>query len=272
MSANARTWNRPAKETKKMMMTEKLKRQLCRCACKYETPDFVDGDPSRFMHKLRKENMGDANREATAFVASCLSFGSIPQFIPKIEKLVNLSAGDMDGWIRRGGFRSCVSSADCCFYRYVTNHDLFAFLSAYEMLMKRHGTLGGYVRAAGDGTGLGAVRAICTAFRDSGSRHLVPADATSACKRICMFLRWMVRTGSPVDIGLWSGFIDRKTLIIPLDTHVVQEAQALGLLPSGASATMSTARKLTAIMAEVFPDDPARGDFALYGRNLDAST
>ena len=83
-----------------------------------------------------------------------------------------------------------------------------------------------------------------------------------------MFLRWMVRSGSPVDLGLWSGFIDRRTLVVPLDTHVLQEAKKLGLLKS-TSASMSAAKRLTAALAEAFPDDPVRGDFALFGFGVD---
>ena len=79
-----------------------------------------------------------------------------------------------------------------------------------------------------------------------------------------MFLRWMVRDNSPVDIGLWSDFIDRRTLVMPLDTHVVQQSMRLGLLES-AAASMSAARRLTVTLAEVFPDDPLKGDFALFG-------
>ena len=81
----------------------------------------------------------------------------------------------------------------------------------------------------------------------------------------------MVRDGSPVDLGLWSGFIDKKTLVMPLDTHVVQEACRLGLLKSPAE-SMSAAKRLTARLAEVFPDDPCRGDFALFGIGVDDAT
>ena len=83
-----------------------------------------------------------------------------------------------------------------------------------------------------------------------------------------MFLRWMVRDNSPVDLGLWSGLIDKRSLIMPLDTHVLTEASRLGLLSiraSAPSATMSAARRLTATLATVFPDDPLKGDFALFG-------
>ena len=68
----------------------------------------------------------------------------------------------------------------------------------------------------------------------------------------------------PVDHGLWKGFIRRESLVMPLDAHVLKQARALKLLKKE-SATMVTARRLTAIMAEVFPGDPLLGDFALFG-------
>ena len=86
-----------------------------------------------------------------------------------------------------------------------------------------------------------------------------------------MFLRWMVRSGSPVDLGLWSDFIDRRKLIMPLDTHVLQQSVRLGLLQSK-TATMNTARRLTDKLAEIFPDDPLKGDFALFGYGVNKLT
>ena len=79
-----------------------------------------------------------------------------------------------------------------------------------------------------------------------------------------MFMRWMVRDQSPVDLGLWSGIVKRRTLIMPMDTHVVKQSVRLGLL-SSPTTSMSNAQRLTRTMAEVFPDDPVRGDFALFG-------
>jgi uncharacterized protein (TIGR02757 family) len=64
---------------------------------------------------------------------------------------------------------------------------------------------------------------------------------------------------------LWKDFIRRESLIMPLDAHVLKQARKLKLLKKE-SATMATARRLTAIMAEVFPGDPLRGDFALFGQ------
>ena len=81
-----------------------------------------------------------------------------------------------------------------------------------------------------------------------------------------MFLRWMVRDGSPVDLGLWT-FIDKRTLIMPLDTHVLQEAARLKLI-SGKTASMRTAAQLTETLRQAFPDDPLKGDFALFGDGI----
>lgn len=79
-----------------------------------------------------------------------------------------------------------------------------------------------------------------------------------------MFLRWMVRDSSPVDLGIWNKLIDKRTLIIPLDTHVLQEAHKLKLINSK-TASMSVAIKLTEKLKEIFPEDPLKGDFALFG-------
>lgn len=230
-------------------------------ADRYETAKFICGDPSWFMHQVE----GDGNRESMAFLASCLSFGSRAQFMPKIQWLLDRASGDVENWIRSGGFeRDVPPDADRCFYRFFTFETMNAFLRSYRGLMKRHGSLGGYVRKSSAGGGFGAVQAICGYFAEQGVGVVVPKDVHSACKRVCMFLRWMVRSGSPVDIGIWSDFIDRKTLIMPLDTHVVQQSCRLGLLKSSC-ASMCAAKRLTSALAEVFPDDPLRGDFALFG-------
>lgn len=243
-------------------MIDSVTRELLkRYAAAYETADFLKGDPSWFMHQVD----GSANREAVAFVASCLSFGSRKQFMPKIQSLVDCACGDVDAWIRRGCFER-VFSRCCkkCFYRFFTEGHMFDFFAAYRKLMNEHGTLGAYVEKESGGEGLAAVKAICRWFGRDCNAPVVPRDATSACKRVCMFLRWMVRDSSPVDLGIWSDAIDRRTLVMPLDTHVVRQSMRLGLL-SSPSASMSAARRLTSALAEVFPEDPLRGDFALFG-------
>ena len=242
------------------MINDILSKQLQRYAAEYEAESFLLGDPSWFMHQVE----GEANQEAMAFVASCLSYGSRKQFMPKIQWLLDCAEGEVDVWVREGGFEAVLPAEGCgCFYRLNTVGQMNAFLRAYRRLLLEYGTLGAYVKERAD-SGLAAVEAICGYFAGEEIGGLVPQDARSACKRVCMFMRWMVRSGSPVDLGLWADFIDRRTLIMPLDTHVLAESQRLGLLKCG-SATMSTARSLTQSMLQVFPDDPLKGDFALFG-------
>lgn len=249
-------------------MRRDLVRLLRDCADRYETAAFLDGDPSRFMHCVE----GSRNKEATAFVASCLSFGARSQFLPRIQWIVDSAKGDVDKWIRTGAFECDVPpDASRCFYRFFTFRAMNAFLREYRRLMADSGTLGEFVRTRCGGDAVGAVRAICGRFGGDSCGSVVPKDASSACKRVCMFLRWMVRGSSPVDIGLWADIIDKRTLVVPLDTHVLQEACRLGLLKSRV-ASMSAARRLTAALAEAFPDDPCRGDFALFGVGVDGST
>jgi len=238
---------------------------LIRYAAQYECRDFIIGDPSWFMHQVK----GRDNQEAMAFIASCLSYGRRPQFMAKIQQILDWSGGAVDEWVRDGHFTQYLSPDDNgCFYRLFTIRQMHNFLQVYRRLLGQYGTLGNYVRLHAT-DGLTAIEAICRYFGDCGVSVIVPKDTQSACKRVCMFLRWMVRSDSPVDLGLWSRFIDRRTLIIPLDTHVLSQAVALGLLQSK-TASMSTARRLTERLASVFPDDPLRGDFALFGLGINS--
>ena len=241
-------------------MTQETRNLLIRYAQQYETARFLEGDPSWWMHQVE----GSRNQEAMAFIASCLSYGSRKQFMQKIGMILSWSKGQVDEWVRQGCFGEHFRCDDTtCFYRLYTHATMHRFLCAYRQLLLEHGTLGDYVRQRAS-TGLEAVTAICDWFARHGVSVVVPKDIQSACKRVCMFLRWMCRTDSPVDIGLWAGFIDRRTLIMPMDTHVLRQSVRLGLLHSK-SASMSSARRLTDSLAAIFPGDPLKGDFALFG-------
>jgi uncharacterized protein (TIGR02757 family) len=243
------------------MMNNETRERLIALAERYETADFIVGDPSWWMHQVE----GERNQEAMAFVASALSYGSRSQFMPKIGQLLEWAGGDMEGWLRSGAYREHFTIGDKqCFYRLYNNDTMRRFFDAYSELLATHGSMKEYV----SGTALQAVNAICRWFAEHDGGGVVPKDTTSACKRVCMFLRWMVRDGSPVDLGLWKDIIDKRTLIMPLDTHVVSEAMKLGLLQSRC-ASMSAALRLTDAMREAFPDDPLRGDFALFGYGVD---
>ncbi|MBQ9339602.1 MAG: TIGR02757 family protein [Paludibacteraceae bacterium] len=232
----------------------------------YETKDFLIGDPSWFMHQFADLH----NQETTAFVASVLSYGSRKQFLPKIQSLLDASGGDIYGWILSNRFTEIFHDGDtACFYRLYTKGQMAEFFRGYKLLLQQYGSIGDMLRKSDVSSGLSAVEHICRWFAEHGSGGVVPKNAQSCCKRLCMFLRWMVRSGSPVDLGLWSDFIDRRTLIIPMDTHVLQEAMRLGLIHSR-TASMCAALQLTKTLADVFPDDPLAGDFALFGYGVNS--
>lgn len=248
------------------MIDDNIKTLLRHLADKYETADFLPSDPSSFMHRVS----GDGNQEAMAFVASCLSYGSRRQFFPKIQFMLDASGGDMHQWLLQGAWRDSIADTGQCYYRLYTCHDMRVLLQAYQDMLATYGSMKEYVRQNAR-TGIEAVGHICHHFASHGASKVVPKNTASACKRVCMFLRWMVRSGSPVDLGLWADIIGRDSLIMPLDTHVMQEALRLGLI-SSRTASMGTALRLTEAMREVFGDDPLRGDFALFGLGVDANS
>ena len=226
-----------------------MKELLTQLASRYETADFIVGDPSWFMHQYDVP----IEQERAAFIAASLSYGSRRQFLPKIE------------YILRGG---SIPDNDECFYRLHTNRMVRRFLSVVDGIYCDHGSILALMEKHDVHTALDAIRLLTAYFAERGASDLIPKDASSACKRVCMFLRWMVRDDSPVDLGLWARQIDRRTLIIPMDTHVLQEAQRLGLM-TGRTTSMSSAMKLTDKLREIFPDDPLKGDFALFGLGVD---
>ena len=94
-----------------------------------------------------------------------------------------------------------------------------------------------------------------------GLSYLLPRPtAGSACKRLNLFLRWMVRNDD-VDAGLWKS-IDKTRLIVPVDVHIARLCRILGLY-SRKTASLSTAVKITESFAEIEPADPVKYDFAL---------
>ena len=87
-------------------------------------------------------------------------------------------------------------------------------------------------------------------------------DPSAANKKIHMLRRWMVRDDGKVDLGLWKS-IDKKDLTIPLDVHVHRSAVNLGIT-TRKSTDIRTAEEITGFLRKVFPDDPVKGDFALF--------
>lgn len=260
-----------------------LKQKLIRLADRYETLDFINEDPSQFLYYYKNPK----DIELCAFVASLLAFGSRKQFIPKI-RLIMETADEYSGihaWIKDHYFERMFSpNNNEKFYRFYSYKDMYFLFEKLAEILEVEESFGLYL--AGKYTEklnelstaedfieqtdlrskVNLIDVIAEIFEDM---DIVPSTKTSAKKRLCMFLRWMVRDNSPVDIGLWP-WISKSSLLIPLDMHVLEEAKKLNLIPPKATATRKTAEDLTQVSREIFGDDPCRLDFALFGLGVDS--
>ena len=250
----------------------KLKQQLIALADKYEVASFCDEDPSQFLYWYKK---GKANIELASFIAAMLAFGNRKQFIPKIRFILETadnSAGDIYSWLKNGAYKKDFLRGANKYYRFYSYEDMQIFFDELAEILNSEKSMGDFFRKrweeACDKAG-GPSIATSPHLSDIISQSfpkskIVPKGKSSANKRIHMFLRWMVRQNSPVDLGLWSWY-PAADLLIPLDVHVMQEGQKLGLISEKATASRKTAIELTKKMEEVFPGDPARADYALFG-------
>ena len=142
---------------------------------RYETADFIVGDPSWFMHQVSS----DADREVMAFLAAGLSYGSRAQFLPKIQSLLDSAEGQPDAWVRDGAYRDCFFEGDtACFYRLYTRGDMFCFLELLRALLGRYGSLGGYLRDV-----LVADGALPSRLRAAGPSACLPSRLRAASPR-----------------------------------------------------------------------------------------
>ncbi|MDD7462657.1 MAG: TIGR02757 family protein [Prevotellaceae bacterium] len=245
-----------------MIIDDGTRHLLIAYAEKYEQKSFIETDPVSFVHRVK----GERNQEVMGFIASWLSYGSRKQFMPKINRLIDWSKGEIYQWVKSGEFKTVIPANDDCFYRLYNNRMIHNHLYALQQLLIEHHSLKNFI-AQHAHDGLSAVQALCQYYASHKCEGIIPKTSSSASKRLCMYLRWMVRENSPVDLGIWKDIIPAHSLIMPLDTHVIKMANQLGLITSKTQ-TMKMALHLTAIMKEVFPNDPLKGDFALYGHSV----
>lgn len=243
------------------------KSYLISLADKYEIPSFCNEDPSQFLRWYKSDRITDV--ECASFIAAMLAFGNRKQFIPKIKLILEMAdktSGGIAAWIKIGS--PDFPKVEKKFYRFYSYDDMHCLFKEMAVILDSYNSLGCFFKEKWQEfqkTDLLLDSLISSAFPESA---IVPKGKTSANKRIHMFLRWMVRQNSSVDLGIWNWYSQEK-LLIPLDVHVMQEGIKLGLLQQNASASKKTAVELTKQMNVVFPGDPARADFALFGLGVD---
>lgn len=101
-------------------------------------------------------------------------------------------------------------------------------------------------------------------------KHISTPIKNAACKRLCMYLRWMIRKDD-VDFGLWRS-IDASQLVIPLDVHVMRVATAYGILTKDDKPNWKTALKLTNYLKTINAKDPVKYDFVLFNLGVKSLT
>lgn len=240
------------------MLTDSITVKLKRAAEQYECPGFIDGDPVRFPHRYSERH----DIETSAFISAWMAYGSRKVFLGVLDRLHKMM--DTAG----GPYRYVISESwrylghEGCLYRFYKWADFSLLCERLANVYSRMDSLENlFVPSEPLERG---VLNLCREFE--GVNGIPVPGSTSANKRLYMFLRWMVRKGSPVDFGIWTR-IDPSRLLVPVDTHVYDTAKSMGLT-SRSSADLKTSIEITGKMAEIWPDDPARGDFALYGSQV----
>lgn len=251
------------------MISEQLKQHLIFLADKYENESFYEEDPSQILKWYSKTTELIPNIECAAFIGAMLSFGNRKQFIPKIKEILNHAdkcSGDIINWILSNA--PDFSESDKKFYRFYSYSDMKTLFRELKKIIIEKKSLGEYFKDKyKNSPSVDLDLLISESFPES---KIVPKGKNSANKRIHMFLRWMVRNNSPVDLGLWNWY-PKSRLLIPLDVHVIEESKKLGLLSEKDTASRKTAIYLTNELKNVFPEDPVRCDFSLFGLGVDNS-
>jgi uncharacterized protein (TIGR02757 family) len=239
-----------------------LKDYLRQMADKYETKTFLDNDPSGFMHVYSNP----VDQEIVAITAASLSFGQRTQICAHIKTICNAMIPNPQQWVLEKRYQELFPENPNKFYRFISYADLRHFFDKIRQTINTYGSLGNYAKLSYQ-KGIDPVQAIINLFQEADTGYLIPLNKKSYCKRIHMFLRWMVRQNSPVDLGLWNWY-DPSYLLIPVDTHVLQESLRLGLIKKQQGSKI--VETITNAMREIWPKDPCRGDFALFGTGVNA--
>lgn len=226
-------------------------------------------DPVAFAHRYADP----ADQEVAGVLSASLAFGRVAAFRPVLQGVFDdIDAHGGPSVVAEEVPPSLASALAPRFYRWIRGPDLIALIRGLGALRARQGSLEGPWSDGAFREGLtGWVDALRKAVAERegpyaawprGLRYLLPSPATgSACKRWCMFHRWMVRPGREgIDLGLWRR--DPASLVMPVDTHVLKLSRFLGLTDRK-EASWRTAEDITASLRTIDPTDPVRFDFAL---------
>ncbi|MBF6597293.1 MAG: TIGR02757 family protein [Fermentimonas sp.] len=247
----------------------KLKNLLDEKAAYYNNPTFIENDPITIPHQFTLKQ----DREIMGFFASILAWGQRKTIINKCHDLIirfenepyrfikNHSDEDLKAMI---GFK----------HRTFNDTDLLYFVDYLRRMYNEYDTLEDAFLQNGNFNSIeeSLINFEYNFFNHPNApartrKHIATPARNSACKRLNMFLRWMVRSDdNGVDFGLWKR-IPKSELICPIDVHVDRTARKLGLI-TRKQTDWKTAVQLTDNLRKLDRDDPVKYDFALFGLSI----
>ena len=202
-------------------MDDELKELLERLHDKYNRPEFIEDDPISVPHRYTDR----ADREIAGFLAATIAWGNRRAIVTSGHRMMRCMDDAPADFVRNASDRE-LATLETYVHRTFNGRDLRDFVLALRRMDRRFGGLGAFFEeryAAAQ-----SIPAVLSEFRreffscDHALRcekHLSSIDRGAACKRLCMFLRWMVRRDERgVDFGQWTR-IPMSALYIPLDLH-----------------------------------------------------
>jgi uncharacterized protein (TIGR02757 family) len=261
--------------SEKYTSTTLLKDKLDELYASYDV-SHVDTDPIQFPHRFADP----PDIEVAAFVAAALAYGNVASIKQNLERVFEVLGPRPFEAILSLSSDRLISAMEGFKHRFTTAKHLSWFLLATRRALLEHGSLKSlflkeHVADAPN------IKESLTCFVDrlvhqetqevyrsvgeaqeDGALFLLPSPRSgSACKRLNLFLRWMVRTADDIDFGLWPE-VRPSQLVIPLDTHVARLSRYLGLTRRKAS-DWRTAEEITETLRTLDQTDPLKYDFSL---------
>jgi uncharacterized protein (TIGR02757 family) len=249
-----------------------LKPLLDRLYSEFNYPDSAT-DPIQIVRRFERPD----DREVVGFVAASLAFGRVISVIQSIERVLAIMGSSPADYVRRFDPVAESPAFATVVHRWTRGPDLVALMWVMKQMIDRCGSIEGFFADAYDPSADDIEAAL-----DSFSRRALALDlkeayrrvpkrpgvcyffprpsAGSACKRMNLFLRWMVRHDA-LDLGVWSR-VAPSMLIVPLDTHVIRVGRCLRLTRY-TSPGWRMARDITESLRQLDPVDPVKYDFAL---------
>lgn len=241
----------------------------------YESFNYPDSaaDPIQIVRRYERPD----DREVVAFCAASLAFGRVASVLQSIERVLAIMGAEPAAYVRRFDPRRDGAAFANLVHRWTRGADLVALVWLMRQMIDRAGSLEGFfldgydanapdIEAAVESFSTRALALDLKAAygqvpRRPGVAYFFPRpSAGSGCKRLNLFLRWMVRTDA-LDLGVWTR-VSPAALIVPLDTHVIRVGRCLRLTHY-ASPGWRMAREITVALRRLDPADPVKYDFAL---------